>query len=83
MPRSTARARQQIILTAVAVAVAVALFAAFPWKLITLLYLPSMPLALTLLWLTRDVPSPEERSARADAEHARQSHGDEAPAVPA
>lgn len=57
------------VLTAIAVAIGALFAVAFPWSLVAL-YASILPVPLLLLWLARDVPSPRDRIAAIDAEHA-------------
>jgi hypothetical protein len=63
-------ALQPTILTATVVALGGLLAALFPWPMVAL-YIVMLPVPLMLLWLARDVPTPEERIAAVDAEHAK------------
>ena len=57
------------ILTAIVVALAGVLALVFSWQMVVL-YISMMPVPLTLLWASRTVPSPAERIALVDAQHA-------------
>jgi hypothetical protein len=59
-----------VLLTVVAVALTAAMAAMFPLPLV-LLTVGTWPVALLLLWHTRDVVAPEERIAAVDIERAR------------
>jgi hypothetical protein len=63
-------ALQPSILTAFAVVVGIAFAVYFPSTILAL-YLVVLPVPLILLWLARDVTTPEERIARVDAERRR------------
>lgn len=60
---------QPTILTAIVLALGGALAAFFPLPMVAL-YLAVLPLPLSVLWLARDVPTPQERIAAFDAAHA-------------
>jgi hypothetical protein len=64
------------ILTAFAAALGITLLLVFQWQLVAVLYGSSLPVGLTLLWTSRAAPSPAERIAAVDAEHAERMHGD-------
>jgi hypothetical protein len=61
-----------ILLTVSAVALAAVTAAFFPLPLVVLT-VATWPVALLLLWQTRDVVAPEERIAAVDVERARAS----------
>jgi hypothetical protein len=69
-PSRFARALQPTILTAIVLGVGGLFAAFFPWTLVAM-YLAVLPLPLLLLWLSRDVATPQARIAAYDAEHTR------------
>jgi len=73
-------ALQPTILTAIVVALGGALAVFFPWSMVAL-YLAILPVPLLLLWLTRDVPTPQERIAAVDAAHVKPAPLREAPPI--
>ena len=67
-----------LILTAVLVGLAGVLSALFSWPVVALC-LGACPVALVLLWMTRDVPAPADRIAAVDREHAERRQWREGP----
>ena len=65
-------ALQPTILTAIVLGLGGALAVFFPMPMVAL-YLAVLPLPLGVLWLARDVPTPQERIAAFDAAHAMQA----------
>lgn len=65
--RSEQSALLPFLLTVLLAGLASALGAFYPWPLVALC-LGASPVALVLLWGTRQVPSPEERIAAVDLE---------------
>jgi hypothetical protein len=66
------------ILTAITVALAGVLAVFFSWQMVVF-YLAMLPVPLTLLWVSRCVPSPQEKIAMVDAAHrAGQPHAETA-----
>jgi hypothetical protein len=64
------------ILSVVLVGTGAALGAFFSWPMLALFF-GTAPVGLTLLWMTRDVPAPEDRIAAVDLERARQRQAPE------
>ena len=78
-PHSPALALLPFPLSVAVVGLAAALGALYSWQLLAL-SLCTMPVALLILWQTRDVPAPIDRIEAADRERAKKLEPEGAPA---